>query len=235
MPAMRNGTLGFNILVGGYFSSTMCEEAVPLNAWVPAKDVVPLCDAVLTTFRDFGARSNRQKCRMMWLIKDMGLDVFRAEVAKRMPEGILAPEGDTMLDVGHQRRDYHGVHPQKQPGLSFVGINVPTGRIQAKDMHEVARLAEEYGSGEVRLTVEQNYVLPNIPDGKVAALLKEPLLTTGEGFAAAFKPNPGGLIKNLVACTGNQVSPSLSPSLPTSLPPSSSRMGQGLKRGFGTN
>ena len=29
-----------------------------------------------------------------------------------------------------------------------------------------------YGSGEARLTVEQNYILPNVPDDKVEALLK---------------------------------------------------------------
>eukprot|EP00216_Chloropicon_sp_CCMP2111_P000674 CAMPEP_0198239056 /NCGR_PEP_ID=MMETSP1446-20131203/4574_1 /TAXON_ID=1461542 ORGANISM="Unidentified sp, Strain CCMP2111" /NCGR_SAMPLE_ID=MMETSP1446 /ASSEMBLY_ACC=CAM_ASM_001112 /LENGTH=624 /DNA_ID=CAMNT_0043921599 /DNA_START=290 /DNA_END=2161 /DNA_ORIENTATION=- len=203
-PAKRDGEFGFNLLVGGFFSATKCEEAIPLDAWVPESDVVAVCDAILTTFRDFGARSARQKCRMMWLIHDMGLDEFRRQVEKRMPNGKLLREGESLLDVNFKRRDYHGVHKQKQEGLNYVGINVPAGRINAKDMHEMARLADEYGSGEIRLTVEQNYILPNIPDDKVDALLKEPLLSTGEGFASAFKVKPGPLVKNLVACTGNQ-------------------------------
>lgn len=204
MPAERDGVFGYNLLVGGFFSSKACEEAIPLGAWVPAEHVIHSCDAILTTFRDFGSRSGRQKCRMMYLIHDMGLDNFRSEVEKRMPGQKLAQEGVSLVDTSHKRRDYHGVHKQKQPGLNWVGINVPTGRIQAKDMFEVARLAEEYGSGEARLTVEQNYIIPNVPDDKVEALLQEPLLTTGEGFASAFKPYPGALIKSLVACTGSQ-------------------------------
>ncbi|QDZ18662.1 ferredoxin-nitrite reductase [Chloropicon primus] len=204
MPAEKDGRFGYNLLVGGFFSATKCEEAISMDAWVPEEHVIHTCDAILTTFRDFGARSGRQKCRMMWLIKDMGLENFRDEVANRMPGGRLETEGKDLVDTSHKRRDYHGVHKQKQEGLNYVGLNVPAGRIQAKDMFEIARLAEEYGSGETRLTVEQNYIIPNVPDDKVEALLQEPLLTTGEGFATAFRPNPGRLVKDLVSCTGNQ-------------------------------
>ena len=80
----------------------------------------------------------------MWLIKDMGLENFRDEVAKRMPGGKLETEGTDLVDSTHKRRDYHGVHKQKQEGLNYVGINVPAGRIQAKDMFEMATLADAY-------------------------------------------------------------------------------------------
>ncbi|MCI60306.1 ferredoxin-nitrite reductase, partial [Trifolium medium] len=46
-----------------------------------------------------------------------------------------------------ERRDILGVHPQKQEGLSYVGIHIPVGRIQADEMDELARLADEYGTG----------------------------------------------------------------------------------------
>ena len=252
MPAENEATgeFGYNLLVGGFFSATKCAEAISLDAWVPEDQVIHACDAILTTFRDFGKRSARQKCRMMWLIDDMGLENFRDEVRKRMPSGVLQSEGRDLVDTTWKRREYHGVHKQKQEGLNFVGVNVPVGRvsqilptprsfspilppqsqqdpivssgalpltqnfalflrcrsaqIQAKDMFEMARLAEAYGSGEVRLTVEQNYIIPNVPDDRVDALLREPLLTTGEGFSTAFRPNPGRLVKDLVSCTGNQ-------------------------------
>lgn len=64
-------TLGFNLLVGGFFSNKRCAEAIPLEAWVPASDVVASCKAVLETFRDLGFRGNRQKTRMMWLIDEL--------------------------------------------------------------------------------------------------------------------------------------------------------------------
>jgi ferredoxin-nitrite reductase len=116
------------------------------------------------------------------------MEVFRSEVERRMPNGLLeraAPED--LVDRNWKRRDYLGVHPQKQEGLSYVGLHVSVGRVQAADMFDLARLADEYGSGELRLTVEQNIVLPNVKNERVDALLAEPLL-----------------LKGLVASTGNQ-------------------------------
>lgn len=76
MPATKNGVFGFNILVGGFFSPKRCAEAIPMDAWVPADDVVPLCKTILETYRDLGTRGNRQKTRMMWLIDEMVLPGF---------------------------------------------------------------------------------------------------------------------------------------------------------------
>jgi ferredoxin-nitrite reductase len=74
---------------------------------------------------------------------------------------------------------------------------VPVGRLYADDMFELARLAEVYGSGELRLTVEQNVIIPNIPDSRLDAFLQEPVL---EKFAV----NPTPLMRSLVSCTGAQ-------------------------------
>ncbi|KAL5211654.1 hypothetical protein ABZP36_022501 [Zizania latifolia] len=198
MPALKDGKFGFNLLVGGFISPKRWAEALPLDAWVPGDDVIPVCKAVLEAYRDLGTRGNRQKTRMMWLIDELGMEVFRSEVEKRMPHGVLeraAPED--LIDKKWQRREYLGVHQQKQEGLSYVGLHVPVGRVQAADMFELARLADEYGSGELRLTVEQNIVIPNVKNEKVEALLAEPLLQK-------FSPQPSLLLKGLVACTGNQ-------------------------------
>ncbi|XP_010530781.1 PREDICTED: ferredoxin--nitrite reductase, chloroplastic-like [Tarenaya hassleriana] len=199
IPANKDGRFGFNLLVGGFFSPRRCEEAIPLDAWVPAEDVLPSCKAVLEAYRDLGFRGNRQKTRMMWLIDELGLEGFRAEVEKRMPERKLrrAPSED-LIKKQWERRDYFGVHTQKQEGLSYVGIHVPVGRLQADDMDELARLADTYGSGELRLTVEQNIIIPNVENLKVEALLQESFLKN------RFSPEPSILMKGLVACTGNQ-------------------------------
>ncbi|KAH9316092.1 hypothetical protein KI387_024719 [Taxus chinensis] len=198
IPAIKDGKLGFNLLVGGFFSPKRCAEAVPLDAWVTADDIVLACKAILEAYRDLGTRGNRQKTRMMWLIDELGIEGFREEVVKRIPGGKLerAAEKD-MLDTTWERRNYLGVHPQKQEGLNFVGLHVPVGRLQAEDMLELARLAEEYGTQELRLTVEQNLIIPNVPTDKVQALLQEPLMKT-------FSPCPPLLMSTLVACTGTQ-------------------------------
>ncbi|KAJ4836333.1 Ferredoxin--nitrite reductase, chloroplastic [Turnera subulata] len=199
MPATKDGRFGFNLLVGGFFSAKRCAEAVPLDAWVSADDVVPLCKAVLEAFRDLGFRGNRQKTRMMWLIDELGIEAFRSEVEKRMPQQQLErASSEELVQKQWERRDYFGVHPQKQEGLSFIGLHIPVGRLQADDMEELARLADTYGSGELRLTVEQNVIIPNIENSKIEALLKEPLLKD------RFSPEPPLLMKGLVACTGSQ-------------------------------
>lgn len=76
MPATKDGRFGFNLLVGGFFSPKRCAEAVPLDAWVPADDVVPVCKAILEAYRDLGTRGNRQKTRMMWLVDELVSDTL---------------------------------------------------------------------------------------------------------------------------------------------------------------
>lgn len=116
-----------------------------------------------------------------------------------MPHNALdRASSEDLVQKQWERRDYLGVHPQKQEGLSFVGLHIPVGRVQADDMDELARIAEDYGSGELRLTVEQNIIIPNIDNSKISSLLEEPLLKN------RFSPEPPILMKGLVACTGNQ-------------------------------
>jgi ferredoxin-nitrite reductase len=198
VPAFKEGTgqeFGFNIIVGGFFSAKRCEAAIPLNAWVLPEDVVAVCRAVLEVFRDNGPRANRQKSRLMWLIDEWGLDKFRAEVESRLGKSLLPAAAKDEIDW--EKRDHIGVYKQKQAGLNYAGLNIPVGRMYAEDMFEIARLAEVFGSGEIRFTVEQNIVIPNISDSRLATFLTEPLL-------ARFSIDPGLLTRSLVSCTGAQ-------------------------------
>jgi ferredoxin-nitrite reductase len=198
VPAFKEGTgqeFGFNIIVGGFFSAKRCEAAIPLNAWVLPEDVVAVCRAVLEVFRDHGPRANRQKSRLMWLIDEWGLDKFRAEVESRLGKSLLPAAAKDEIDW--EKRDHIGVYKQKQAGLNYAGLNIPVGRMYAEDMFEIARLAEVFGSGEIRFTVEQNIVIPNISDSRLATFLTEPLL-------ARFSIDPGLLTRSLVSCTGAQ-------------------------------
>jgi ferredoxin-nitrite reductase len=79
-----------------------------------------------------------------------------------------------------------------------VGLHVPVGRIYADEMFELARMAEVYGSGEIRLTVEQNLIIPNIPDTRLKPFLEEPLVKD------RFTINPEKLNRSLVSCTGSE-------------------------------
>ena len=189
---------GFNVVVGGFFSAKRVEAAIPLNVWVAPEDVVALCEALLIVYRDNGLRENRAKSRLMFLIDEWGIEKFRAEVEKQMgkPLAIAALKDE----IEWEKRDHIGVHKQKQAGLNYVGLQIPVGRMYAPDMYEFARLADKYGNGDMRLTVEQNLLITNVSDEQVPLLLQEPLLQK-------FPAEPDNLMRGLVSCTGSQFCP----------------------------
>ncbi|NCQ85933.1 MAG: ferredoxin--nitrite reductase [Microcystis aeruginosa W13-18] len=196
VPAYKEGELGFNVVVGGFFSAKRCEAAIPINVWVrPNQEVVDLCRGILEVYRDNGLRSNRQKSRLMWLIDEWGIEEFRTRVANHLGYPLATAAEKDAIDW--EKRDHLGVFRQKQEGLSYIGLCIPVGRLFADDMLDLARIAEVYGSGELRLTVEQNVIIPNIAAENIATLLTEPLL-------AKFTPNPTPLQRALVSCTGAQ-------------------------------
>ena len=201
VPALKSANdsddpqLGFNVVVGGFFSAKRCEAAIPMNVWVAPEEVVGLCRAILEVYRDHGLRANRQKARLMWLIDEWGLEKFRAEVEQRLGYALAPAAPKDAIDW--EKRDHIGVYRQKQPGLNYAGLHVPVGRLFASDMFELARLAEVYGNGELRLTVEQNVIITNIPDSRLEAFLQEPLLQK-------FSIEPSPLVRSLVSCTGAQ-------------------------------
>lgn len=200
IPAYRGGKLGFNVVVGGFFSGQRCAAAIPLDVWVTPDDaVVELCRAILTVYSENGMseglRVNRTKARLMWLIDKWGIERFRNEVEEELGQQLLsaAPEDE----ITEEKKDHLGVYPQKQRGYSYVGLHIPVGRLNAEDMFELARLADVYGNGEIRITVEQNVIIPYIKNENLHTFSKEPLLHR-------FAPNPSTLVRSLVSCTGSR-------------------------------
>ncbi len=184
---------GFNVLVGGALGGTAPRLATSLDVFVRPEEAVALFLAVLRVYRDHGPREQRTKARLKWLLADWGEERFRKAVEAEIGWPLRRAGTDERLQVAG---DHLGIHPQRQVGLNYVGLHVPVGRIGADELTEAARLADEYGDGEIRLTVDQNIVLTGIPDANLPGLLQEPLL-------GALKPNPSAVWRHLVACTGN--------------------------------
>ncbi|MEI6427380.1 MAG: ferredoxin--nitrite reductase [Pseudanabaena sp. ELA607] len=189
---------GFNVLVGGFFSSKRCEPAIPLNVWVAPENVVEFCRALMVVFRDHGLREQRQKSRLMYLIDEWGIEKFRAAVEQEFGSSLLtaAPKDE----IEWEKRDHIGIHPQKQAGFNYVGLQIPVGRMYALQMYALADLADQYGNGELRLTVEQNVIVPFVTDDKLASFQQEAIL-------ADFPISPTPLMRGLVSCTGSQFCP----------------------------
>jgi NAD(P)H-dependent nitrite reductase large subunit len=183
---------GFNVAVGGKVGSGGYRAASPLEVFVRPEDAVELCSQITFIFRDHGPRATRTRARLAFLIEAWGVPKFRAELERRMGRA-LSPAGKDRR--GAKSVDHLGIVKQKQPGLNYVGLAIPVGRVTDAQLFDLARLSETYGSGDLRLTTSQNVIVPNVPDGKLAALTTESLLRD-------FQPDPHGVIRGLVSCTG---------------------------------
>lgn len=216
LPAERDGELGFTVMVGGFFSAQRNALAIPLGLWLRGAQLPDFSLAVLRHFERHGNRAARNRSRLLYLIDDLGLEVygtelmasFAAVLAEAAGAGapaespaeraaLLALPHDGSHRVNQPPRSGLGVHAQAQPGLYWLGLHVPMGRLDAESMLELARLARHYGSGELRFTEAQNVLLVGIPSERLEALLAEPLLQR-------LRPEPGALQAEAVSCTGSR-------------------------------
>jgi sulfite reductase (NADPH) hemoprotein beta-component len=144
-------------------------------------------------------------------IRDGYLDLPAAEIERI--RGFFTPPPYRVLDAqvpeyeGALRRDFRfarwvrtNVTPHKRPGYAIVTLSLkPTGGIpgDATDaqMDAVADLADRYGFGEVRVSHEQNLVLPDVAQADLYELWKR--LETLE----LATPNIG-LAGDIIACPG---------------------------------
>lgn len=198
MKHQETGEIGFNVVIGGFFSIKRCAESIPMDVWLPVKDVLKFCEDVLLWFRDNGDRANRQKARLMWMVDQLTMEGFRSAIEKQFGSPFArAVKGGPEYDTPAPRRNVLGIHAQKQEGLSWVGACVPAGRLTSQDMDTLAEVADKYSHGEMRLTVEQNIIFPNVANEQVEEMIKHPIF-------GKFKLRPGKISAGLVSCTGAQ-------------------------------
>ncbi|MGA2530205.1 MAG: ferredoxin--nitrite reductase [Acidimicrobiales bacterium] len=190
---LEDGTVGFNVLVGGGLSDGP-RMASDIDVFVAPDQAVEIARALAQVFGELGNRENRGTARLRYLVQELGPEAFRAEVSRRAGF-VLRPAGEELTQ--RYRGDHVGVHPQRQQGLSYVGCSVTVGRLSGADLVEAARLAEVYGDGEVRLATDQNFVLTGVANQRVEDLVKEGLLQRHSPFPAPF-------VRGAVACTGSE-------------------------------
>jgi len=183
---------GFNVAVGGKLGSGGFRMASPLNFFVTPEESASVCSHIVMIFRDHGAREQRTKARLAFLIEEWGVEKFRNELERRVDRPLAS--------AGHDQRtpkhtDHVGVFRQQQAGLNYVGLAVPVGRMTSEQMLRLADLAETYGSGGLRLTVGQNVIIADVPDSKIGELTEEPVLQK-------LRYDPSEVMRGLVSCTG---------------------------------
>jgi ferredoxin-nitrite reductase len=172
-----------------------------LSVLVKPEEVLKVCAALLRVYIANGNRTDRKKARLKHLLETWTLEQYLAETEKLLGFQLLRIPASTQLPIANCQspmpaHPHVGVYAQKQPGLNWIGATVPVGQITSKQMRRLAEIADLYGSGEVRLTVWQNFVLPNVPDAYVETA-KKALVKLG------FDWRQSNLKSGFIACTGN--------------------------------
>ena len=193
----EDGTKGFNLRVGGGLSSHP-RFARWMDVFLTPDEVPEVIEHVTAMFRD--AEENRKargKARLKFLVDRIGPEAFREELERRAGRP-LTP--GVKKAPGLSGEDHIGVTPQADGEHASVGMCVPVGRLKAEQLFELVRLAREYGTHEedaLRLTHQQNVVLPWIPNDRVDALLAEDL-------PQHLSPEPTLFTRGLQTCTGKE-------------------------------
>ncbi len=160
------------------------------------EDCNRVADAIIRVFIENGDRTNRNKARMKYVLDAWGFDTYIAAVEEKLGRKLdrvepahVAPRRPT------DRFSHVGVHPQVQPGLNWVGVVLPVGKMTTDQMRGLAKIAAECGDGQFRMTVWQNFIFSGVPDAKVAEV-------EARVEALGLTTKAAGIRSGLVACTG---------------------------------
>ena len=220
----RDGEVGFKVIVGGGLGRTPLLGQVA-REFLPWPHLLTYLDAILRVYNRFGRRDNIHKARIKILLKEWGFERFRDAVESEWVHLKHGPATVTAADIARiearfTRPSYaklsprpvpysapgfdgwknRNVHPHKVPGycavtLSLKRTGVPTGDVTSEQMEAIARLADLYSFGELRVSHEQNLILADVREDELPELWRE---AKALGLAT---PNVG-LLTNIISCPG---------------------------------
>jgi len=163
-----NGKLiGFNVLVGGGLSiahgdkATYARTASELG-FIPLDKTLAVAEAVVTTQRDWGNRTNRKNAKTKYTLERVGVQVFKDEVAKRA--GIefadvrpyeFTGRGDRIGWVKGIDKQWHlTLFIENGRILDYPGKPLKTGLAEIAKIHK----------GDFRLTANQNLIVAGVSE-----------------------------------------------------------------------
>ncbi|MDG1506842.1 MAG: nitrite/sulfite reductase [Luminiphilus sp.] len=221
------GRVGFRVFVGGGLGRTPI-IGQELHEALPAEDLLPYLEAVLSVYNLAGRRDNKYKARIKITVGEMGIDVFREKVEAAFERLRPAFTGQDLSVLGEIQADFEpprfleksqdvyfsaldsdthfrawverNANPHKHPSYASVTIslkghgNTP-GDASAAQMRVMADLAERFGHEELRVSHEQNIVLPHVAQADLPEIYRQ---LGKQGLATANI----GLVSDIIACPG---------------------------------
>jgi len=196
---LRDGRIvGYTLLVGGGMGSTHGKattypRAASPFAFVSADEAVEVAEALLTTQRDFGDRTNRKHARFKYLVEERGIAWLRAEVEARLGRPLQLP-----VDVPFDDVDDHLGWIAQRDGAFALGLYIENGRVKdagAKRIRAGLRAVVERFRPDLRLTGQQNLILLGI-----AAADRDAVTTLLREHGIETDPNAIGVRRYAMAC-----------------------------------
>ncbi|MDP6922037.1 MAG: nitrite/sulfite reductase, partial [Lutibacter sp.] len=211
---LRDGQRGFKVLLAGGLGSQP-RLADTLYEFIPEDKIIPLTESVLRVFDRHGERKRRNRSRMKFLLKDIGLEAFRSLVQQEQTAlsihsfpidtsdfeaDIQLPEASVPTVTIEDLEDYErwkksNVIPQKQAGFFAIGIKVPLGDFYTDKARSLAALIKNHAANELRLTLRQDMLIRHVKADRLPFFYTE--LTkmgfTEKGYQSLF---------DITACPG---------------------------------
>jgi len=201
--AVRVGE-GRSLPAGIYFRVLLCgitghrQFASDCGLLLRPEETIAVAAAMLRVFIHHGDRTNRKKARLKYLVDQWGIERFLEETQKILTFPLVRVSLSECEPRNLVQRQAHlGIHRQSKSELFYIGISVPVGQLSAEKMRACADISERFGTGELRLTVWQNLILPNISEDNLESA-KKALDDAGLSYKA------GSFLGGTVACTGNK-------------------------------
>ncbi|EKS38035.1 NirA family protein [Afipia broomeae] len=160
------------------------------------QEATEVADRIIRVFIENGDRTNRNKARLKYVLDSWGFDKFLAAVEEKLGRKLARVPAEAIAPRPVYDRFAHiGVHPQKQAGLNWIGVALKLGRLSLEQIRGLAKLAADFGDGDIRLTVWQNLLISGVADANVATV-------TAAIEALGLSTTTSALRAGLIACTG---------------------------------
>jgi sulfite reductase (ferredoxin) len=178
IPKIQEGKRGFKVVIGGGLGANPY-LALTAYDFLEEDQLIPFTEAVLRVFDRYGERNRRMKARFKFLLDDVGLEKImelveeekRALKNKRFkvdyanfkvaqPGPVIVAPAPAIADTDKfQRWRQTNLFEQKQAGFFGVYVKLLLGNLSSDDAREFADVVDLFASPEMRVTVNQGYLL----------------------------------------------------------------------------
>ena len=188
--ANSQGEFGFNV----YLGARVGVQSKDANCFVSIDEVSDFYMALLETFKTYGYRDNRNKNRLHFLIQDVGVDAIVSEVKKRAKKE-FSPAGATLVQSTNIALGSNRVLLKN--GKYAYKVIVPSGIFSGTDMIDLASRAKGFGSGDLRLTYDQNIFAVNLDKSGLDAFESTTIISKYKAFNNIY-------FNDMIACAGTK-------------------------------